>query len=43
LRWGDEEAVVSLTTIQVLVGDDPPPHGRAILIENAELLPERRE
>jgi hypothetical protein len=41
LRWGDEEAVVSLTTIQVLVGDEPPPRGRAILIENAELLLEK--
>lgn len=41
LRWGDKEAVVSLTTIQVLVGDGLPPRGRAILIENAELLLEK--
>ena len=38
LRWGVEEAVVSLVTMRRLVGDEIPPSGKAILVENRDLL-----
>ena len=38
LRWGDQEAVVSLATMRRLVGDEVPARGIEILVENQDHL-----
>jgi hypothetical protein len=38
LRWGDQEAVVSLATMRRLVGDEVPASGIQFLVENLNLL-----
>ena len=38
LRWGDQEAVVSLATMRRLVGDEVPARGIEVLVENQDHL-----
>jgi Domain of unknown function (DUF4160) len=43
VRWGDQAAVVSLVTLRFIAGDDIPPSGVQILVENIDLLLEKWE
>jgi hypothetical protein len=41
VRWGDQAAVVSLATLRLIAGDDIPPSGIQILVENIDFLVEK--
>ena len=43
VRWADREAVVSIATARLIVGDDLPAGAMQILVENVDLLAKKWE